>query len=124
MSASSRPTRRPCICSARARFVATVDLPTPPLPLATATTCLTPGRVIFSGIPGGGMTYFLSKFLAFRAFAQAPQVFEREQARVVAVAPSDLVRVVADRRDADGLQRRQFTRLENAQRIGWLFALL
>ena len=45
----SQPTRRPSMCRARARLVATVDLPTPPLPLATATTCLTPGRVIFGG---------------------------------------------------------------------------
>src|SRR6478736_7033703 len=37
MSASRRPTRCPRIASARARFRLTVDLPTPPLPLATAT---------------------------------------------------------------------------------------
>src|ERR1700761_6999158 len=38
MSASSRPTRAPWSAQARARFTATVDLPTPPLPEATATT--------------------------------------------------------------------------------------
>src|SRR4051794_25430053 len=37
MSASRRPTRCPRIASARARFRLTVDLSTPPLPLATAT---------------------------------------------------------------------------------------
>ena len=41
-SASIRPTRHPSACIASARFTATVDLPTPPLPLATATICLTP----------------------------------------------------------------------------------
>ena len=43
MSASSRPTRRPSMARARARLVATVDLPTPPLPLATATMRRMPG---------------------------------------------------------------------------------
>ena len=38
MSASSRPTERPVAARAQARFTATVDLPTPPLPLATAIT--------------------------------------------------------------------------------------
>ena len=44
-SASISPTRLPLACIARARLTATVDLPTPPLPLATATTCCTPGIV-------------------------------------------------------------------------------
>src|SRR5213079_1901077 len=47
MSQSHRPTRAPVCSSATARFAATVDLPTPPFPLATAITCLTPGiRVV------------------------------------------------------------------------------
>ena len=46
-SASSRPTRRPCCANAQARFAATVDFPTPPLPEAIATIRSTPG--IFSG---------------------------------------------------------------------------
>ena len=37
MSASSRPTRARAVFSASARLTAVVDLPTPPLPLATAT---------------------------------------------------------------------------------------
>src|SRR5215472_1883274 len=45
MSASSSPTRAPDRCSAAARLTATVDLPTPPLPLATAIVCLTPGSI-------------------------------------------------------------------------------
>src|SRR5258708_2100068 len=45
MSASSSPTRAPDWCSAAARLTATVDLPTPPLPLATAMVCLTPGSI-------------------------------------------------------------------------------
>src|SRR5262249_56892944 len=54
MSAPIRPTRWPCIRNARARLAATVDLPTPPLPLATAMSDLTPGSAIFGGMPCGG----------------------------------------------------------------------
>ena len=43
MSASSRPTEAPSRASATARFTATVLLPTPPLPDATAMTFFTPG---------------------------------------------------------------------------------
>ncbi|MND09185.1 hypothetical protein D3C83_323160 [compost metagenome] len=43
MSASSNPTWAPSAASASARFTAVVDLPTPPLPDATAITFLTPG---------------------------------------------------------------------------------
>src|SRR6267378_2002265 len=43
MSASSRPTLAPLSPSAQARLIATVDLPTPPFPDATAIACLTPG---------------------------------------------------------------------------------
>src|SRR6266699_3491231 len=45
MSASSSPTLAPLTPSAQARFIATVDLPTPPFPEATAITCLTPGSI-------------------------------------------------------------------------------
>src|SRR5207253_2833158 len=71
MSASIRPTRRPRMCNASARLVATVDLPTPPLPLATATKCLTPGNVMrWKPGPGGCMithlnvTYLFDRILA------------------------------------------------------------
>ena len=43
MSASSTPTFAPSAASASARFTAVVDLPTPPLPLATAMMFFTPG---------------------------------------------------------------------------------
>src|SRR5579859_381310 len=43
MSASSNPTRAPDRASEAATFALTVDLPTPPLPLAMATKCSTPG---------------------------------------------------------------------------------
>src|SRR6266851_6657222 len=49
MSASSKPTLAPLTPSAQATLMATVDLPTPPFPDATAITCLTPGS-IWSGL--------------------------------------------------------------------------
>src|SRR5215468_1075204 len=57
MSQSHSPTRAPVCSSATARFAATVDFPTPPLPLATAMTCLTPGIRVETALapapPGG-----------------------------------------------------------------------
>src|SRR5882672_3560417 len=47
MSASSRPTLAPLRPRAQARLIATVDLPTPPLPDAMAIACLTPGMTWF-----------------------------------------------------------------------------
>src|SRR6266478_7582808 len=57
-SASSNPTLWPSFANANARFTATVVLPTPPLPLATATRFFTPGIGWRSGCcmgagPGG-----------------------------------------------------------------------
>src|SRR5260370_11507669 len=57
-SASSKPTLLPRFAKASARFTATVVLPTPPLPLATATRFFTPGIGCRSGCcigagPGG-----------------------------------------------------------------------
>src|ERR1700723_1225772 len=43
--------RHPSARIASARFTATVDLPTPPLPLATATICLTPAILRGCAIP-------------------------------------------------------------------------
>jgi hypothetical protein len=43
MSASRMPTLRPSVWRPRARLQAVVDLPTPPLPEATAITFFTPG---------------------------------------------------------------------------------
>ena len=48
MSASISPTDQPARDSAMARLVETVDLPTPPLPEATAMTCLTPAMGFFT----------------------------------------------------------------------------
>src|ERR671925_2256863 len=45
MSASRRPTSAPLLNRAAARLTATVDLPTPPLPEATAIVCFTPGSI-------------------------------------------------------------------------------
>src|SRR4030066_233521 len=44
MSASSNPTFRPLLARATARFTATVDFPTPPLPLITTILCFTDAR--------------------------------------------------------------------------------
>ena len=69
MSASRSPTRWPSWARATARLAATVDLPTPPLPLATATTCRTSGirlaswEMAFcaaSSRPGGLTTWMLT----------------------------------------------------------------
>ena len=54
MSASIKPTLYPWFFNAIAKFAATVDLPTPPLPEATATTLFTfdraPLPISFSAI--------------------------------------------------------------------------
>ena len=47
ISRSRRPILPPFLDKAHARFVAIVDLPTPPLPLAIARTCLTLSRIDF-----------------------------------------------------------------------------
>ncbi len=44
MSASNTPTRAPPAANASAKLAVVVDLPTHPLPDATAITFLTPGR--------------------------------------------------------------------------------
>src|SRR5881227_1339210 len=109
MSASSSPTLWPISFRARARLVATVDLPTPPLPEATATMCLTPGSEIFCGGPGGCMEapIFAACGVAFFRYAASgrslrdrltvlaefAEEFEGVDAGVVAVAPDDLVGV-------------------------------
>src|SRR5918994_3573670 len=49
MSASRRPTESPSICRPSARLQAVVDLPTPPLPEATAMTWRTPGSACAFG---------------------------------------------------------------------------
>src|SRR5207248_2282824 len=59
MSQSHKPTRAPVCSRATARFAAIVDFPTPPLPLATAITCLISGiRVAAIPVPApaGGVS--------------------------------------------------------------------
>src|SRR5713226_6079370 len=59
-SPSSSPTVEPIRCSAIAKFTATVVLPTPPLPLATAIRFFTPGMGAACGPCGlGGMCSLL-----------------------------------------------------------------
>src|SRR5436189_3448157 len=52
MSASSRPVATPLAARPSARLTAVVDLPTPPLPEATAMMCLTPGTSIRAAAAG------------------------------------------------------------------------
>src|SRR6185369_17757925 len=52
MSASSRPVATPLAARPSARLTAVVDLPTPPLPEATAMMCLTPGTSMRLGAAG------------------------------------------------------------------------
>lgn len=53
MSVSSMPVEMPCLAAAKARLMAMVLLPTPPLALLTATTFLTLATGRFSGKPEG-----------------------------------------------------------------------
>src|SRR5262249_14875547 len=115
MSASMRPTRWPWVFRARARLAATVDLPTPPLPLATATTWATLGSEIFCGAPPCGCMSFPRG--AFGALAQGPQVFQGVNAGLVPVAPDEAVAVAADLGHGDGPQRHQVARLHQAERV-------
>src|SRR5262245_26719236 len=115
MSASMSPTLLPDMCSAIERFAATVDLPTPPFPLATAITCFTPGSDSFGGICG----FIRSLFSLCVLFAQLAEEFERVNSGVVAVVPLDLIRVVAHglHRDRCRRTRGDFLRRQDAERV-------
>src|SRR5918994_2973900 len=73
MSQSSTPVLKPCARSARARLQGVVDLPTPPLPEATAITCFTPGMICaravgaWAGRPGVGAGEVAGPFVAGRS---------------------------------------------------------
>ena len=54
MSASSTPTLRPLAASPSAMLTAVVDLPTPPLPEATATIASMPGTPRFAAVREAG----------------------------------------------------------------------
>src|SRR5262245_8266044 len=104
MSASISPTLWPAMCSASARLAATVDLPTPPFPLATAITCFTPGSDNFGGICGF-MVYLVWLFLLL---AQLAEEFECVDSGIVAVVPLDLIRVVTQGLHRDWCRRARF----------------
>src|SRR5580704_1129336 len=76
-----RPTLWPSFTRARARFTATVVLPTPPLPLAMATRFFTPGIGWRSGCscgagPGGiGFLFGRTGILACPLFNQPRSIF-------------------------------------------------
>lgn len=50
-------------------------------------------------------------------------MFQGVNAGIVAIAPDDLVGISTDRRHTYRSERRQFVGLQNAERIGRLFAL-
>jgi hypothetical protein len=64
------------------------------------------------------------RYAASGTLTQTPQILEREYARVVAVAPDDLIAVIADRLDPYRFKRLQLTWLEEAKRVGRLQAFL
>src|SRR5687768_8012401 len=72
MSASRIPTVRPSAFRPRARLQAVVDLPTPPLPDATATTCRTPG--MSCALAAGGLAG--RPGVALGAFGRLPDGLE------------------------------------------------
>src|SRR3954453_5350169 len=114
------PTAAPRARRASARLPATVDLPTPPLPLATAITCRMPGSATFCCGPGPWPC--MGVVSLGERLAQFAEVFERVDAGIVAVVPDDLVGVVADGRHG-GRPRRagfEFARREDAERVGRL----
>src|SRR3954467_12709795 len=81
MSASRMPALSPIAAKPSARLQEVVDLPTPPLPEATAMTCLTPGMPgafeVARGLDSGGLAAtacsLRSKRIAFPGIAR-PQI--------------------------------------------------
>src|SRR6185295_18468811 len=79
MSASRMPVLSPIAANPNARLQDVVDLPTPPLPEATAMTCLTPGmpgafevaRAFGSGRGAATAGFSRSKRIAFLRIARA-----------------------------------------------------
>src|SRR3954452_25124203 len=90
MSASRMPVFNPSAVNPSARLQEVVDLPTPPLPEATAMTCLTPGmpaafdvaRALSSG--GGADTdCSRSKRIVLLYIARAQIIFRRHDGRAL-----------------------------------------
>src|SRR3954468_19361788 len=83
------PAFSPMAAKPRARLHAVVDLPTPPLPEATAMTCLTPGmpdaRDVARAAGAGGVAdtpvSLRSKGIAFLAIAHAQIILRRHHGR-------------------------------------------
>src|SRR5712675_1442953 len=90
MSASRMPALRPIAAKPSARLQEVVDLPTPPLPEATAMTCLTPGMpaafdVARAWRPGGGADKGCSrsKRIVLLHIARAQIIFRRHDRRAL-----------------------------------------
>src|SRR5262245_27714599 len=120
MSASMSPTRWPCICRARARFAATVDLPTPALPLAMAMMWRTPSRDGLAVGPG------CMKDLNLARRAEPAEELDRVNAGVVTVVPDNLVRVVPPGDHLRGLRGPglNFAIAHQSERVGRFLSLL
>jgi hypothetical protein len=57
-------------------------------------------------------------------FTQLAEVLQGVEAGIVAVAPGDLIGVIADRRESYGCQRHKLLGLENAERVRRFQAVL
>ncbi len=80
MSASSRPTAAPSMARATARLAATVLLPTPPLPDATASTFLTPGTSCAAAVGAARRT--MAFHVTSMAWAPSGSSLERMSASI------------------------------------------
>src|ERR1700752_3766520 len=90
MSASRMPVFNPCAAKPSARLQEVVDLPTPPLPDATAMTCLTPGMPAAFAVArawrlGGAMDTgrLRSGRTVLLGFARAQIIFRRHDRRAL-----------------------------------------
>ena len=72
MSASSTPTFAPSLLRASATFTATVDLPTPPFPLAMAMMFFTPATSILPAIEGRAVTWLVTRTFTEFTFSKEP----------------------------------------------------
>src|SRR6267154_1353547 len=91
MSASRIPAFNPMAAKPSARLHEVVDLPTPPLPEATAMTCVTPGmpaafevaRAAASGWVADTACTSRSQGIAFLGLTRAPIVLRRHHGRAL-----------------------------------------
>src|SRR3954469_1932949 len=88
MSASRMPAFSPSAAKPSARLQEVVDLPTPPLPEATAMTCLTPGMPVARDVAWGPEPGWVadtgslrSKGIALLGIARAQIIFRRHHRR-------------------------------------------